>query len=137
MEAHRSNAVCASCHSRMDPLGFALENYDAVGHWRTEDGKFPVDASGTFPNGKSFQTPAEMKDVLLANLPEFTRCLTEKMLTYALGRGIESYDRLTVREIIRQTSENNYRLQSMITGIVHSLPFQERRGAGKQEMAQK
>jgi Protein of unknown function (DUF1592)/Protein of unknown function (DUF1588)/Protein of unknown function (DUF1587)/Protein of unknown function (DUF1585)/Protein of unknown function (DUF1595) len=137
MESHRANAVCASCHSRMDPLGFALENYDAIGHWRTEDGKFPVDASGTFPNGKSFQTPDQMKALLAADLPEFTRCLTEKMLTYALGRGIESYDRLTVRDIARQTKDNEYRFQSIINGIVHSLPFQQRRGAGKQEIAQK
>jgi hypothetical protein len=137
MESHRANAVCASCHARMDPLGFALENYDAIGRWRTEDGKFPVDASGTLPSGKSFQSPEEMKALLAANLPEFARCLTEKVLTYALGRGIESYDRVTVRDIVRQTSENDYRFQSIVYGIVHSLPFQERRGAAKQEIAQK
>jgi hypothetical protein len=137
MESHRANAVCASCHSRMDPLGFALENYDAIGHWRTEDGKFPVDPSGTFPNGKSFQTPDQMKALLAADLPEFARCLTEKMLTYALGRGIESYDRLTVRDIVRQTAANEYRFPSIVNGIVHSLPFQQRRGAGKQEIARK
>jgi hypothetical protein len=137
METHRANAVCASCHARMDPLGFALENYDAIGRWRNEDGKFPVDASGTLPSGKSFQTPEQMKALLAANLPEFTRCIAEKMLTYALGRGIEKFDRLTVRDIVRQTAENEYRFQAIIHGIVHSLPFLERRGAGKQEVAQK
>ena len=85
MEKHRSNAVCASCHSRMDVLGFGLENYDAIGKWRTMDGKFPVDASGTLPNGKSFANPAEMRTLLKGDLPEFSRCLTEKMLTYSLG----------------------------------------------------
>jgi hypothetical protein len=133
MEQHRSNAVCASCHSRMDVLGFGLENYNAVGQWRTQDGKFPVDASGTFPNGKSFNTPAEMKALLLGNLPDFTRCLTEKMLTYALGRGVEKYDRIPVQQIVRQASANNYQFQSLILGIVHSVPFQMRRGEVKQE----
>jgi hypothetical protein len=133
MEQHRSNAVCASCHSRMDVLGFGLENYNAVGEWRTQDGKFPVDASGTFPNGKSFNTPAEMKALLLGNLPDFSRCLTEKMLTYALGRGVEKYDRIPVQQIVRQASTNNYQFQSLILGIVHSVPFQMRRGEVKQE----
>jgi len=128
MEQHRSNAACAACHARMDVLGFGLENYDAVGRWRTEDGKFPVDSSGTFPNGKSFSTPGEMKDLLLANLPEFTACLTEKMFTYALGRGVEPYDRGVIRQIVRQTSENEYRLQAMVGAIVRSFPFQARRG---------
>ncbi len=137
MEVHRANAVCASCHARMDVLGFALENYDAVGHWRTQDGKFPVDASGTFPDGKSFKNAAEMKTLLSANQPEFIRCLAEKLLTYALGRGLASYDRLTVRDIVRTTSENEFRFQPMILAIVHSLPFQQRRGAPAQELAHK
>jgi hypothetical protein len=137
MEQHRSNAVCASCHSRMDVLGFGLENYNAVGEWRTQDGKFPVDASGTFPSGKSFNTPAEMKVLLLGNLPDFTRCLTEKMLTYALGRGVEKYDRIPVQQIVRQASANNYQFQSLILGIVHSVPFQMRRGEVQQEIASK
>ena len=102
MEKHRSNAMCASCHSRMDALGFGLENYDAIGSWRTMDGKFPVDSSGTLPNGKSFKTPAEMRTLLKSDVPEFSRCLTEKMLTYALGRGLERYDRKTVEGITRK-----------------------------------
>jgi len=129
MEQHRTNPVCASCHSRMDVLGFGLENYDAIGRWRTMDGKFPVDASGKFPNGKTFTTPAEMKALLLDNLPDFARCLAEKMLTWSLGRGIESYDRPTVREIVRQTQQHDYRFQAMIKAIVHSPAFLERKGA--------
>ncbi len=129
MEQHRADPVCASCHSRMDVLGFGLENYDAIGRWRTMDGKFPVDASGAFPNGKTFTTPAEMKALLLDNLPDFARCLTEKLLTYSLGRGIEPYDRLTVRDIVRQTEQHDYRFPAMIRAIVHSPAFLERRGA--------
>jgi hypothetical protein len=131
MEKHRADALCASCHSKMDPLGFALENYDAIGKWRTEDGKFPVDASGTFPSGKTFTGPAEMKSLLRDNMPEFTRCVTEKMLTYALGRGVESFDRLTVNDLVRQTAAHDYKMQSLILGIVHSAPFQQRRGEPK------
>ncbi len=137
MEQHRANPVCASCHSRMDVLGFGLENYNAIGQWRTQDGKFPVDASGTFPNGKTFATPAEMKALLRSNLPDFTRCLTEKMLTYALGRGVEKYDRLAVQRIVRETAEDNYKFQTLILGLVHSVPFQMRRGGLKQEIARK
>ena len=126
MEAHRSNAVCASCHARMDPLGFGLENYDAIGRWRAQDGKFPVDASGEFPNGKAFDGPAAMKTLLKDNITEFTRCLAEKMLTYSLGRGVEPYDRRTVQDLVRQTAAKEYNLQALIFGIVHSAPFQQR-----------
>ncbi|MEX2262596.1 MAG: DUF1592 domain-containing protein [Bryobacteraceae bacterium] len=128
LEKHRSNAICASCHSRMDVLGFALENYDGIGKWRTMDGKFPVDSSGTMPNGKSFSSPAEMRAVLKEELPDFARCITEKMLTYALGRGLERYDRKTVDEINRKLAASGYRLQTLIDEIVRSLPFQSRRG---------
>jgi hypothetical protein len=128
MEQHRSDAVCASCHARMDVLGFGLENYDAIGRWRTMDGKFPVDASGAFPNGKTFATPAEMKALLDGNMPEFMRCLAEKLLTYSLGRGIETFDRRTVQDIVRQTSEHDYKFQAMIRAIAHSPAFLERKG---------
>jgi Protein of unknown function (DUF1592)/Protein of unknown function (DUF1588)/Protein of unknown function (DUF1587)/Protein of unknown function (DUF1585)/Protein of unknown function (DUF1595)/Planctomycete cytochrome C len=136
LEKHRSNATCASCHTRMDVLGFGLENYDAIGKWRTMDGKFPVDVSGTFPNGKSFSTPAEMKALLKEELPDFARCIIEKMLTYSLGRGLEKYDRRTVAEIGRKLSASGYQFQTLIDGIVTSLPFQSRRGElGKTEKA--
>jgi cytochrome c553 len=128
LEKHRTNPTCASCHSRMDVLGFGLENYDPIGRWRTMDGKFPIDAGGTFPNGKSFVTPAEMRTLLKAELPEFARCLTQKMLTYSLGRAIERYDRRVINDIQRKLAANDYRFQTLIYEIVQSLPFQSRRG---------
>jgi hypothetical protein len=127
MEKHRSNAVCASCHSRMDPLGFGLENYDAIGKWRTQDGSFPVDSSGVLPSGRSFSNPAEMRQVLVELLPEFSRTLTEKMLIYGLGRGLERYDRPTVRDITTKLAAGGYGLQTLVTEVVRSLPFQSRR----------
>ena len=126
MEAHRADALCASCHSKMDVLGFGLENYDAIGRWRITDGKFPIDSTGAFPNGKTFSGPAEMKALLHDNMPQFVQCLAEKMLTYALGRGVESYDRSVVEDLVRQTTEADNKLQPLILGIVHSLPFQQR-----------
>jgi mono/diheme cytochrome c family protein len=128
MEKHRSNAICASCHSRMDPLGFGLENYDAIGKWRTADGAFAIDSSGVLPSGKSFTTPAEMREVLGGMLPEFSRALTEKMLTFALGRGLQRYDRPTITEISGRLVESKGGLQTLIGEVVRSLPFQSRRG---------
>jgi cytochrome c5 len=124
MEKHRADPMCSTCHNKMDPLGFGLENYNAIGKWRTEDGKFPVDSSGTLPNGKSFKTPDEMRALLMAGLPQFSRCLTEKMLTYALGRGLHPYDRPTVNGINRDMAASGYHFQSLIFEIVHSAPFQ-------------
>jgi mono/diheme cytochrome c family protein len=128
LEQHRANPTCASCHNKMDVLGFGLENYDAIGKWRTMDGKFPVDVSGTLPNGKSFQSPAEMRAVLKEDVPEFARCLTEKMLIYSLGRGLERYDNRTLDDIDRKLAASGYRFQALIHEIVRSLPFQSRRG---------
>jgi hypothetical protein len=128
MEKHRSNPICASCHSRMDPLGFALENYDAIGKWRTQDGAFPVDSSGVLPNGKSFASPAEMRAILSGMLPDFARCLTEKMMTYALGRGLARYDRPTINGITKRLAAEGYGLQTLVMEVVKSLPFQSRRG---------
>jgi hypothetical protein len=130
MEKHRSNAICASCHSRMDPLGFGLENYDAIGRWRTQDGSFPVDSSGVLPSGKSFSTPSEMRTVLTGMLPDFSRCLTQKMLTYALGRGLQRYDNPTIRTIDKRLAASNYGLRTLVLEVVRSLPFQSRRGEG-------
>lgn len=127
LEKHRSNSTCASCHERMDTLGFGLENFDAIGRWRSADGKFPIDASGTFPNGKSFSTPAEMRTLLMNDLPEFTRCLTEKMLTYSLGRGLERYDRRTVNTIATALTADGLHFQTLIHQIVNSLPFRSTR----------
>jgi hypothetical protein len=128
LEEHRANATCASCHSRMDPLGFALENYDAIGHWREKDGKFPIDATGKLPNGRTFEGAKGLADVLMSNQDGFAQAITEKMLTYALGRGLERYDRPAVKKIVSGMAANQYRFSSLVLGIVNSLPFQERRG---------
>jgi hypothetical protein len=124
MEAHRANAVCASCHSRMDPLGFGMENFDGTGAWRSDDGKFPIDASGVLPNGKSFNGPVELEAVLKTDRDVFARALTSKMLTYALGRGLERYDDKTVAEIATRLAADNYKYPTLILEIVKSLPFQ-------------
>lgn len=135
LERHRSNATCASCHARMDVLGFGLENYDAIGRWRTVDGKFPIDPGGTFPNGKSFVTPDEMKTILRGDLPDFVRCLTEKMLTYALGRGLERYDRRAVEAIGQRLAPAGYRFGDLVLEVARSMPFQMRRGEQVKEVS--
>ena len=130
MEAHRTNATCAACHVRMDPLGFGLENFDAVGAWRTQDGKFPVDATGALPDGRTFSGPEELEAVLRQDKDAFTRALTEKLLTYALGRGLERYDRRTVKAIAQRVAESDYRFSVLVMEIAQSLPFQMRKGDG-------
>ncbi len=127
MEAHRANAVCASCHSRMDPLGFALENFDGVGKWRDKDAGSAIDASGVLPGGVKFTGPAELKKILLTRHDEFVATLSGKLLTYALGRGIEYYDQPAVRTIARQAALDDYRMSTVVTSIVKSTPFQMRR----------
>ena len=128
LEQHRTNAICASCHARMDPLGFGLENFDAIGAWRTQDGKFPIDASGKLPDGRSFTGPQGLKEILKTDSRAFTEGLTDKLLTYALGRGLERYDKPTVKKIAAQVAANNYRFSSLVLEITRSLPFQMRRG---------
>jgi uncharacterized protein DUF1592/uncharacterized protein DUF1588/uncharacterized protein DUF1587/uncharacterized protein DUF1585/uncharacterized protein DUF1595/cytochrome c len=130
LEKHRANATCAACHSRMDPLGFGLENYDGIGAWRTEDGKFPIDAAGSLPDGRSFQGPEGLKKILREDRNAFAECLTEKLLTYSLGRGLEPYDKPTVKAIVRKLAANDYRFSSLVLEIVNSLPFQMRRNSG-------
>ena len=128
METHRANAVCASCHSRMDPLGFALENYDGVGKWRVKDAAGPIDPSGKLPDGTLFQGPAGLKKTLLAaRRDEFVSALTAKLLIYSLGRGLEYYDMPAVRQIVREAAGSGYRVSALIAGIVNSTPFQMRR----------
>ncbi|MEO8495054.1 MAG: DUF1588 domain-containing protein, partial [Planctomycetota bacterium] len=125
MEQHRANPTCAVCHVKMDALGFALENFDAVGAWRLFDGKHPVDAVGELPNGGKFDGPAELADYLRDNMQEeFVRCMAEKMLTYALGRGLEYYDQCAVDKIVEELKHNEYRFSSLILGVVRSDPFQ-------------
>jgi len=130
LEQHRSNPTCASCHTRMDPLGFGLENYDAIGRWRTLDGKFPIDSTGALPSGQSFKTPSELKTILKSERAAFSQCLIEKMLTYALGRGLERYDQAVVQTISRRLAVDNYRFSRLVLEITSSLPFQMRRGDG-------
>jgi Protein of unknown function (DUF1592)/Protein of unknown function (DUF1588)/Protein of unknown function (DUF1587)/Protein of unknown function (DUF1585)/Protein of unknown function (DUF1595)/Planctomycete cytochrome C len=128
LEAHRNNATCASCHARMDPLGFGLENFDAIGAWRDKDGKFDVDATGTLPDGKTFSGPVELRAILKSDPDAIASAITEKMLTYALGRGLELYDRPAVRTITTRMAAEDYRFSSLVLGIVNSRPFQMRRG---------
>lgn len=128
MEQHRADPACASCHARMDPIGFAFENYDAIGVFRTKDGPFPIDPSGILPDGRSFRGPAELKAILKEQKELFSRCLTEKMLTYALGRGLESYDRPALDAITAAMARDRYRFSTLVIGIVKSEPFRLRRG---------
>jgi hypothetical protein len=127
MEQHRRNPVCASCHSMMDPLGLSLENFDAVGRWRTlGESSASIDASGVFPDGSKFQGAAGLKQMLLQS-DRFVPTVTEKLLTYALGRGLEYYDAPTVRAIVRDASREDYRFSSLIAGVIQSRPFTMRR----------
>lgn len=130
LEKHRSNAVCASCHVRMDPLGFGLENYDAIGQWRTSEENLPLDTSGIMPDGRKFTSPAELKLVLLEDKDAFVKAFTEKLLTYSLGRGLENYDRPQVSRIIAQAPDQ--RMSSLIREVVKSAPFQMRRPEQRQ-----
>ncbi len=127
LEAHRKNPTCASCHNRMDPIGFGLENFDAIGRWRTEAAGSPVDASGILTTGEKFNGPAELKKLMLQRKDEFVRNLTEKMLAYALGRGLEPYDLPTVQHITQAVKKDNYRSSTLILEIAKSYPFQYRK----------
>jgi hypothetical protein len=129
LEEHRRNAICASCHRKMDPLGFGLENFDAVGAWRTMDGNFPIDASGSLPDGEEFTGPEELRRILREQDAAFARGLTAKLLTYALGRGLERYDTKTVRAIAGRLPAKGFRFSALVLEIVNSLPFQNRRAA--------
>jgi mono/diheme cytochrome c family protein len=130
MDVHRANPICASCHARMDPIGFALENYDGIGRWRTKDAGSLIDASGKLPDGTKFNGPAELKKLLLTgHRDEFVTTVTEKLLTYALGRGLEAYDAPAVRAIMREAAQDDYRLPALINAIIKSRPFQMRSAA--------
>jgi hypothetical protein len=126
MEAHRQNPVCATCHQRMDPLGFALENFDAIGHFRAVEGRSPIDASGVLPDGTRFVGPDEFRQALMAQRDEFVLAFTEQLLTYALGRPVAYYDMPAVRGITRGAATSEYRWSSLVLGLVRSLPFQMR-----------
>jgi hypothetical protein len=129
LEQHRKNAVCASCHAPMDPLGLALENFDATGKWRVRDGDAAIDASGSLPDGSSFAGPTGVRQLLVSRRERFAATVTEKLLTYALGRGLEYYDAPAVRAIMREAAPNEYRWSSLVLAIVKSTPFQMRRSS--------
>jgi hypothetical protein len=126
MERHRSDPTCAACHAGMDPLGFGLESFDSVGAWRTHDGGLPVDASGVLPDGRAFDGPTGLRAVLRERRGAFARCLTEKLLTYALGRGLDRGDRRAVGDVARKLADNDYRFSALVLALAHSDPFQTR-----------
>jgi mono/diheme cytochrome c family protein len=128
LERHRKDANCASCHARMDPLGFGLENFDAIGRWRDKDGSDkPIDAVGTLPTGETVRGPAELRAVLFRKKDAFTHTLTEKMLAYALGRGLEPYDRVAVKKISDELARSEYKSAMLVSAIARSYPFRNRR----------
>jgi mono/diheme cytochrome c family protein len=128
MEQHRVNPNCANCHARMDPIGFAFENFNAIGSFRVKDGEFPIDPAGTLPDGRSFKGPGELKAILKEKKDLVSRCLTEKLLIYALGRGLEYYDRPSIDRINAALARNEYKFSTLVTEIVRSDPFRLRRG---------
>lgn len=137
LEQHRKDPNCASCHARMDPLGFGLENYDAIGKWRTVDGKFPVDTSGELQSGEKFKGSAQLRTILKSRKNQFARCLSEKMLTFAIGRGLERTDKCFVDAVSAAVVKNDYKFSSMVLSVVQSEPFRKRRGDEKQKVAGK
>jgi hypothetical protein len=126
MELHRRNTVCASCHKIMDPIGLALENFDLTGRWRDTDQGVPVDASGELVDGTKLDGPASLREALLSRSDLFVTTLTEKLLTYGVGRGVQYYDMPTVRSIVRNAASQDFRFSSLVLGIVESAPFQMR-----------
>ena len=123
LAAHLTNPTCAACHRRMDPIGLALENFNAIGAWRDSEGGRPIDASGVLPGGVDFVGPAQLKEILLARDDLFVENLSKKVLTYALGRGIEPFDRPTIRQITEHVRANDDRFQSLIEAVVLSDAF--------------
>jgi hypothetical protein len=128
MEQHRADPNCASCHARMDPIGFGLENYDAIGAWRLKDGDFPIDASGELSGGQKFNGAGQLRVILKGKKDIFARALAEKMLTYATGRGVERSDKCYIDDIAAHVARNDYRFSSLVTSVVLSQPFLTKRG---------
>jgi len=128
MAKHRANPVCASCHSVIDPVGFALEQFDAIGKWREVDRSFArIDPAGTMPDGSKFGNLADFRRIVSANPGPFLRTFAEKLLVYALGRPSEAYDAPAVRQVLRGAATNNYKFSDLVVGVVKSAPFQMRR----------
>ncbi len=131
LERHRANPTCAACHGRMDPLGFGLENYDAIGRWRDKDGAFPVDAKGALPDGRVFDGPAGLRQLVRSQPREFTRAFAGKMLVYALGRGLEPHDRPALARIVEHVEKHDYRISEVAQAIAASVPFRMRERAAQ------
>ena len=127
LERHRANPACAVCHARLDPLGFALENFDAVGAYRAEEDGVAVDATGALPDGTVVAGPGGLREMLLGRRREFVEALAGKLLTYAIGRGLEPQDRPAVREIRRRVESDDYRFSALVAAVVDSVPFRMRR----------
>lgn len=127
LEAHRANPACAACHAKLDPLGFALENFDAIGRWREKDAGVPIDSTGSLPNGEEIDGSAGLRKVLMTHKEQFLRALVSKLMTYALGRGTTQADAPMIRQIYRAAERNDCRMSSIISGIVHSDAFLMRR----------
>jgi hypothetical protein len=128
LKLHRTNPTCALCHEGMDALGFGFENFDAIGRWRDKDGPHAIDPAGKLPGGETFGSPAELLQILSKRERQFARCVTEKLLTYAIGRGLEFYDKCAVDKITSAAAANNYRFSTLVIGIARSRPFLMRRG---------
>jgi len=133
MEQHRTNPSCANCHTRMDAIGFALENFNAIGAWRTKDGNFEIDPGGTLPDGTQIKGVADLKKTILAKKDQFARCVIEKMLIYALGRGMEPYDDRAIDKALGSVAKDQYRFSRVVVEIVKSDPFRLRRGKNVQD----
>jgi hypothetical protein len=127
LERHRRNPVCASCHANMDPLGFSLENFDALGQWRTTDAGTPINAAGVLLDGTTVEGPAALRRALVAQKEQFVKAVTEKLLMFAVGRHMEYSDAPAIRAIVRAAAVHDYRWSATISAIVKSLPFQMRR----------
>ena len=134
-ELHRTNPVCANCHQVLDPIGFGLENFDAIGRWRDRDsnGK-PIDAAGELPGGERFSSPKDLKAIIAGRTDALSRNLVEKLLAYALGRRLEGYDEIVVDNLIHEVAEDGYRMQTLIKGVVTSYPFTHRRIGRKEDL---
>ena len=128
MEVHRKNPACATCHTKMDALGFGFENYNAVGQWLTKDGNLTIDSTATLPDGKKFSGPTQLKAVLMGNKREFAYSFVEKLMTFALGRGVDTKDKCFVEDVVKKAAANNYKFSTIVQGIVSSDPFKKRKG---------
>ena len=130
MQVHREKPDCRGCHARMDPIGLGLENFDALGRYRTKENGKPIDAGGELLTGEKFSDVAQLKRILAdGRRDDFYRCLSEKLLTYAIGRGVEYYDAITIDLLVERLKRNDGKLRELIMGIIESAPFQQRRGS--------